>query len=97
MVVAAFILGLIGTVTGCLALLIEWLTYRRDCAKLRLEASREQQASEPFFKWLGGIPETRRAPSDGYALSPFPRKRRSPAHLPTDGNSYSRGKPRLEK
>ena len=54
MTIAAFILGLIGTVTGCLALVVQWLTYRRDSEKLCLEASREEQTSEPFFKWRGG-------------------------------------------
>jgi len=54
MTLAAFILGLIGTVTGSLALVIQWLTYRRDSAKLRLDASRQEQSSEPFFKWRGG-------------------------------------------
>lgn len=54
MTTATFILVLIGTVTGCLLLVIRWLAYQRDSAKLRLEMSREHQASEPFFKWLGG-------------------------------------------
>jgi hypothetical protein len=51
---ATFILGLIGTLTGSLALYIHWLTYRRDSARLRLEDSRKEQASEPLFDWRGG-------------------------------------------
>src|SRR6267142_4315918 len=54
MALAAVILGVVGTITGCGALLIQWLAYRRDTAELSLEAKREQQASEPFFKWVGG-------------------------------------------
>ena len=54
MTIAAFILGLLGTLTGCLALWIQWLSYRRDSEKLQFDLAREQQASEPFFKWLGG-------------------------------------------
>jgi len=50
MTTATFILVLIGTVTGCLLLLLKYLTYRRDCMKLQLEAKREEQLSEPFFK-----------------------------------------------
>ena len=51
---ATFILGLVGTVTGSLALYIHWLTYRRDSARLRLEDSRRERASEPLFDWHGG-------------------------------------------
>ena len=54
MTIAAFILGLIGTLTGCMALCIQWLTYRRDTAKVGREVSRDEQASQPFFKWQGG-------------------------------------------
>lgn len=54
MTTAAFILGLIGTLTGCAALYIQWLAYQRDNAKLRTEAIRIEQASEPLFNWLGG-------------------------------------------
>ena len=54
MTIAAFILGLIGTLTGCLALVIQWRTYCRDSEKLSRDAEREEQASEPFFKWRGG-------------------------------------------
>lgn len=52
--IAAFILGLIGTLTGCLALLIQWLGYRQGAAKLQSDARREERAIEPFFKWLAG-------------------------------------------
>jgi len=54
MTIAAFILGLIGTITGGLALWIQWRTYQRDSEKHEREIRREQQASEPFFKWFGG-------------------------------------------
>lgn len=54
MTIAAFILGAMGTLTGCLALFIQWLSFRRDAKKFQLELVREQQASEPFFKWLLG-------------------------------------------
>jgi hypothetical protein len=54
MTIAAFILGAIGTLTGCLALYVQWLSFRRDAKKFQLELIREQQASEPFFKWLLG-------------------------------------------
>ena len=54
MTIAAFILGLIGTLTGGVALYIQWLTYRRDNTKISTEAIRIEQASEPLFNWLGG-------------------------------------------
>lgn len=54
MITSALILGIIGTITGCLALLIQFLAYR-DGAKRRLqEDAREERESEPFFHWRGG-------------------------------------------
>jgi len=54
MIVASFVLGIIGTVTGCLALYIDWRRYQRESARQRIEDTQEEQASEPYFNWCGG-------------------------------------------
>jgi hypothetical protein len=50
---ADLILGLTA-ITGWLTVLFQYRTNRRESAKFRSEAVREEEEAEPFFKWLGG-------------------------------------------
>jgi hypothetical protein len=50
---AELILGL-AAIAGCLTVLLQYLTNRRQSAKSRSEAVREEEEAEPFFKWGGG-------------------------------------------
>jgi hypothetical protein len=49
---ADLILGL-AAITGWLTVLFQYLTNRRESAKFRSEAVREEEQAEPFFKWRG--------------------------------------------
>src|SRR5664280_2309534 len=50
---ADLILGLT-SITGWLTVLFQYLTNRRESAKFRSEAVREEKEAEPFFKWGSG-------------------------------------------
>jgi hypothetical protein len=50
---ADLILGL-AAITGWLTVLFQYLTNRRESAKFRSEAVREEEEAEPFFKWGSG-------------------------------------------